>query len=231
MLEYVHDIAFPEDDLLERARRTELYRAQAERFQQLMQDQRFRQGPYAQPVYCAQLKDQFPSGFATLRAAAKFIGTKRSHLRTAIRLGRRCKGYLFVYQEGGQRVRIRTGRERPVLCLNDGMVKESVTEAARYGGISTSALCMALREAQGLPAACGGRLWQYVQGEQRVQLYLFDAAPRCVKRICIRRARESHQPQVIQPFLFEELVGSVHREEEDGKRSANRGRGQPASAA
>lgn len=219
MLEYVHDIAFPDDDLLERARRAELYRSQVERFQEVMQDQRFRQGPYAQPVFCEQLKDRFPDGFATLRAAAEFIGTKRAHLRTAIRLGRRCKGYLFVYVEGGQRVRIKTGRERPVLCLNDGVVKESVTAAAKYGHISTSALCTVLKEAQGLPAACGGRLWAYMDPTRPAQqLYLFDAAPRRVKRICIRRPRQKHDPQVVQLFLFDGLVGvCVHGEDDHGR--------------
>ncbi|MGE5611656.1 MAG: hypothetical protein ACM359_20580 [Bacillota bacterium] len=231
MLQYVADVVFPGDDVLERSRRVELYRQQVEAHEAVMRDTRFRQGPYARPVFCEQLKDQFPDGFATLKAAADFIGTKRSYLRNTISKGCRCKGYLFVYIDGSERVRIRTGRERPVRCLNDGIVKESLTDAARYGGITASALCMALREAQGAPAACGGRLWQYVNPDQPAgqQLYLFDVAPRPFRRV--RYARQPKpQPVVVQLDLFEGLLGVAVHGVEHGE-SGDLVRGLCASAA
>lgn len=160
MLTYVPDIRFADEEV-ERARRVELYRQQVEASGfHLLDDDVSRHGPYAQPVFCDELAEQFPNGFATLRAAAAHIGTKRSFLRSAIRKGCRCKGYTFRYLDL-PKVKIGTGRERPVRCLTDGCLFASLALAAQHGGVACSTLCGTLKAGGGNPVRCGGKLWQY----------------------------------------------------------------------
>jgi hypothetical protein len=140
-------VKYPMDEDAERERRVGLYETQwTEIERQYDEDALLRGGPAATPIWCFELKTEFPSA----RKAADFLRTvlgkvkiRRSDIRTALRRaeakGQRtgnCADLTWAYMQDVPAQILRNGRERPVRCVSLDRDFGSLAEAAAFAGVS-----------------------------------------------------------------------------------------------
>lgn len=143
--------AFPGDPELERARRELIYAKQWEeicaRFD--VDQKNLRQGPLATAVWCSGRDKPFASARKAAAWLRKFTGNpkfRRSDIRTAIKRRSRCGGFHWGYDRLAVPAMQKTGRERPVVCLDrtDLPPFPSQCSAAKFAGVSPSKMADAL---------------------------------------------------------------------------------------
>lgn len=116
------------------------------------------------PVVCHETGEVF----ASMAAAAKAKGTKRSNIRQSVRLACRAAGchWYLADQPNAEPIRFAENKKKPVVNIETGEVFESQAAAAKSVNRSTSSICDAVKSCR----TAGGCHWRRATEEEIAQL-------------------------------------------------------------